>query len=34
MVEEYRRKYQIETSISMWAGLRRKVGHRYTHRAG
>lgn len=26
MVEEYRRKYNIETTISMWAALRRRHG--------
>lgn len=26
MVEEYRRKYNIETTISMWAALRRRQG--------
>jgi hypothetical protein len=26
IVDEYRRKYQIETTISMWAGIRRRYG--------
>lgn len=26
IVEEYRRKYQVETSVEMWSGLRRRRG--------